>query len=243
MTSHTPPVSTRSRQFTPAASPAIRASGHAVRHAAVLAFVTSAGLVACSSTQVTPQTFVAAQLGASRDANNNNLCNQTSRRDVLDIGTSTGNCDPTTGVCMGTGPARVPDGATQSGAAVVHVQCQVSGNFDVTLSATLGGMRGGSISIAGHVDGSGSATNNIHSVFNIPFWDGTFSEDDCSIAPMYAGGPVPTSPAVSSGRIWAHLSCPRLVNMSMTQVKLMDGTQVQETCEGQVDFIFENCAS
>lgn len=241
MTPHTASVSTRSRQFTPAAAQAIRGRGRVARHAVFLGFVVSAGLVACSNTQVTPQTFLAAQLGAWRDANNNNLCNQTSRRDVLDIGTSTGNCDPTTGVCMGTGPARVPDGATQSGAAVVHVQCQVSGNFDVNLTASLGGMHG-SITIVGHVDGSGSGSN-IHSVFNLPLWDGTFSAEDCSIAPTYAGNPVPTNPPVSSGRIWAHLSCPKLVNMSMTQVKLMDGTYWPETCEGQVDFIFENCAS
>lgn len=204
-----------------------------------------------------PQAFVSAQLGAVRDANLNNLCNQTSLRDVLDIGTSTGTCDPVTGRCSGNGPGRAIDGTTQingnlQAGDAVHVQCSVAGTplpgtpnvyagVDVNVSATVDGPRGGTFFVAGHIDGYGNGTN-IHSVLNVPFWDGAFSQNDCTVAATYVGGPVPMSPPVASGRLWVHLSCPKMLNKSGTQVRLMDGSQVAEACDGEADFIFENCS-
>jgi hypothetical protein len=207
-----------------------RGAARAVRTVAGLAFAASAALAACTNAPPPSKTFVLASLAASQDPNHNNLCNFNSARSVLQIGTNTG-----------TDPTRVGDGAMQMGAATVNVTCTVSGSFDVSLNASLGGVQGGSLIIAGHVDGS-SGGQNIHAVLTSPNSGGTFSQDTCTIAFTYGGGPVPQTPPIAPGRIWAHLSCPTMVNMSGQFVHLMDGTTPQETCTGEVDFIFENCS-
>jgi hypothetical protein len=63
------------------------------------------------------------------------------------------------------------------------------------------------------------------------------------VAFLYGGDPVPQMPPIASGRIWAHLSCQQMVDpQGLRHIILMDGTQVPEVCDAEVDFIFENCS-
>jgi spore coat protein U-like protein len=209
-----------------------RSCARAVHPITGLAFAACAALAACTNAPPSSKAFVLASLAASQDPNHNNLCNFNSARSVLQIGTNTG-----------TDPTRVSDGATQMGAATVNVTCTVTGSFDVNLTASLGGVQGGSLIISGHVDGA-SGGQNIHASLTSPSSGGTFSQDNnmCTIAFTYGGAPVPQTPPIAPGRIWAHLSCPAMKNGSGQFVHLMDGTTVPETCDGEVDFIFENCS-
>ena len=89
------------------------------------------------------------------------------------------------------------------------------------------------------MDGTPTGTN-VHAALDAPGSGGLFSEDDCTIVARYNGGAVPASPAVAPGRIWAHLSCPRMVNESGVVVPA-NGASTAATCDGEADFVFENC--
>jgi hypothetical protein len=216
---------------------------HALRFAlAAPAFALCASIVACTGSQGTPQVFASVSLGAYYDPNHNmaNTCNSfKSISEVFSIGTATGTCDPKTGLCGNTGPVRVKDGDTQGGGATVNVKCSVTGGFDINLQASLGSR--GSLQIFGHVDGTAGGQGVSA---DIAYAGSDYSANgNCSVAYMYASMPVPQNPPIAPGRIWAHLSCPQMGDPSgVRQVGLMDGMQVPEICDGEVDFIFENCS-
>ena len=117
--------------------------------------------------------------------------------------------------------------------------CSVNGGYDVSLDASLGGAQQGRLQVTGHVDAS-SGGQSIHGVLNLSA--GSYAETDCTIAFTYQGGPVPDALPIQHGRIWAHLSCPKMLNQDGHVVRLMDGTSVTETCSSEVDFVFENCS-
>jgi hypothetical protein len=201
-----------------------------VRSAVGPALIACATLLACSNSPATPRTFIAANLGAYYDPmhNNQNTCPFGTNRDVLDIGTATAD-----------NPVRVKDGDTQQLGAAVQVTCTVSGGFDVSATAYLGGDHGGTVSIVGHVDTSGG--QGIAGEIDIP--GSYYRQTDCTVGFSYGQGSVPQNPPIAKGRIWAHLSCSKMVDSSGQMRMLMDGSQVPNTCRGDVDFIFENCSS
>ena len=221
---------------------------HPLRHATRLAlglgpaFALAATIGACSNGNGTPQAFASVSLGAYYDPNHNmqNTCNSfKSITEVFSIGTATGNCDPKTGVCNGTGPVRVKDGDSQSGGATVNVKCSVTGGFDINLQASLGAR--GALQIFGHVDGNSGGTGVSA---DITYEGSDYQANaNCTVKYTYGSDSVPENPPVAHGRIWAHLSCPQMGDPSgVRQVILMDMSQVPEICDGEVDFIFENCS-
>jgi hypothetical protein len=199
-------------------------------------------LSACSNSNGIPQTFDDVFLGAYYDPNHimqNTCASFKSLKEVFSIGTATGNCNAQTNVCNGTGPVRVADGASQSGGATVNVKCSVTGSYDLSLNASLGST--GTLQINGHVDGKSGGTMLSGDIA----YEGNdyTASGNCSAAFTYGGDPVPQNPPIASGRVWAHLSCPQMVDpQGLRHIILMDGTQVPEVCDGEVDFIFENCS-
>jgi hypothetical protein len=200
----------------------------AVRHAVSPALVTALALVSCSSAPPPPpDTFVNLKLGPHVDMAGNNLCSNATMTPVLVIGTATGSV-----------PQIQADGSQNSGGGGnVSVSCTVRGSFDVSLTAALGGTTGGTLDISGHVTASDGGSN-----INASFTSNglSHSETDCTIAFMYNGAPVGTKPPIAGGRIWAHLKCPSMANPAHQQ-RLADGSQVSETCDGEADFLFDNC--
>jgi hypothetical protein len=216
---------------------------HAVRPALGPGLALCAALSACTGNTATPQAFASVNLGAYYDMVNHNGANTCksymSLREVFAIGTATGNCDPKTGVCNGTGPVRVKDGESQNGGAPVNIRCTVNGNYDVNLEASLGNT--GTLSIVGHVDATAGGKGLSA---DIGYQSTHYSGNDCTVTFMYGGMDVPQHPPVASGRIWAHLSCPQMGDPDgVRHVVLMDMSLVPEVCDGEVDFIFENCST
>lgn len=205
--------------------------------AAGLALPACTAVAACSnSPPPPPDTYVNATLGPARDANNNNLCSFSSQKSALAIGV----------VDMNSGAAKTPlpqaDGSSQAGAGV-NVQCSVTGGFDVSLEAVLAPSSangGGSLVISGHVDPDNGGSS-ITSSLNSQDVGGNFGSSACTITFKYLGGSIPTSPAITAGRIWAHLSCPTMQSTDLKSV-MIGTTQVVETCDVEADFLFENCA-
>jgi hypothetical protein len=189
-----------------------------------------------------PQAFASVSLGAYYDPNHNgqNTCaSYMSLREVFAIGSATGTCNPTTGVCNGTGLTRVRDGDSQSGGTIVNVKCSVTGGYDVALQASLGAT--GTLGIFGHVDPNAGGQGLSG---DITYQGSEYqATNSCTVTFTYSGAPVPESPPIARGRIWAHLSCPQMGDPNMVRhVTLMDMSLVPEVCDGEVDFIFENCS-
>jgi hypothetical protein len=116
----------------------------------------------------------------------------------------------------------------------------VTGGCDINLQASLGSR--GSLQIFGHVDG----TSGGQGVSADISYSGTEyqAHGNCSVTFTYLSMPVPENPPIAPGRIWAHLSCPQMGDPSgVRRVILVDMSQVPEICDGEVDFIFENCTS
>ena len=184
-------------------------------------------LIACSSAPPPPpHTFVSLTLGQHLDANQNNLCSNATSQPALVIGTSTG------------GAPQIKANGSQQPNGNVSVSCTVRGSFDVSLTAALGGAVGGTLVMSGQVTAS-SGGSNISASFTSN--GASYTEPDCTIAFTYEGAPVPTSPPIAAGRIWAHLACPSMTNPSHLK-KLADGSQVPEVCDGEADFLFDNCS-
>ena len=188
----------------------------------------SGGPVDGSDVMQTSEAYVSATLGPHRDGDGNNLCSFGTPTQGLRIGTT------------GSEPLVAVDGSMQSGA-VVNLSCTVAAGFHVNLVASLGGESGGTLSVSGDVDPASGGTGIVADIVSAV--DGEFSQSDCTITFTYVGQPVPVSPPIDQGRIWAHLSCPAMVNTSGATVRLMDGTTSPETCDVEVDFEFENCGS
>jgi hypothetical protein len=142
-------------------------------------------------------------------------------------------------------PSVVESGGTQNGEKVV-VTCSVvpvSAGFDVSLQMTTEGLDGGSLSISsppglGAVTLAGGGQGITASWKSETFPSAT--ESDCTIAFTYEGQPVPTSPPIAAGRIWGHLSCPQALFNGETVVG-PDGGAATIHCDGEADFLFENC--
>jgi hypothetical protein len=191
--------------------------------------------------QSVAQVFASVAIGAYYDPNHNmqNACQGFQSLDtVFEIGVATGVCDPATDVCNSAGPVRVQDGSMQSGAQVVNVNCSVKGSYDVNLQVSLGAT--GDLSISGHVDAN-SGGQGLSADINYEGSDYA-SNGGCSVVYTFMGQPVPEQPRVAPGRIWAHLSCPQMGDPTGVRHKmLMDGSLVPDTCDGEADFLFENC--
>jgi hypothetical protein len=72
--------------------------------------------------------------------------------------------------------------------------------------------------------------------------NGTFQSSDCTLTFQYEGGPVPASPPIAAGRIWGHVSCPAAQASGQT-VTGPDGGSQPRQCDGEADFLFEQCGS
>jgi hypothetical protein len=194
----------------------------AVRSSSGPAVLTYLALVSCSSPPPPPpDTFVNLTLAPQ---STNNLCSYASAHSVLAIGTPTGGS-----------PQTMAD-QSQAPTGNVSVICTVGGGFDVSLSAAVGGNQGGTLTINGHVTTAGGS--NITADFTSN--GASYSENDCTIGFTYQGSVVPSKPPIAGGRIWGHLKCPSMTNPA--QPKLVNGMQVPETCDGEADFLFDNCS-
>jgi hypothetical protein len=192
------------------------------------------------SQQSLAQVFAFVAIGGYYDPNHNaqNTCGSySSLIDVFEIGTTNSNCDPKTGVCSAAFPVRALNGSSQSAGATVNVTCSVRAGFDVNLQASLGAM--GSVQITGHVDASSGGKGLTG---EITFSGQDYQSNNCNVTYAYMGQAVPVHPPIAPGRIWAHVSCPQMGDPTGVRHKtLMDGSQVPDSCDGEADFVFENC--
>jgi hypothetical protein len=189
---------------------------------------------ACSSNpSPVPQAFIAATVGVG-PSSGSMVCNFGTVTQWLDVGTPVGgNSTPTTQA----------DGSNQAGA-TVHVACSVSTSgdgFDVDLNVTQEGLKGGSVTITSP-PGAGAVTQSggtgITGVFQSSTY-GTYRETDCTIAFTYNGQPVGQTP-LAAGRIWGHISCPTA--QVSGQTVMVDGGTQDVQCDGEADFLFEQCS-
>jgi hypothetical protein len=200
-----------------------------------LAVFGCAAAIACSSSSPPPDTFIHATLGPM--AGNAALCSMQTVGDAVAIGTLKG---------AGLRPFVVSDQGMNMGG-TVNIMCQVSGasgGFDVnvtattTAAATSTAIGGGVVTVVGHVDGNGMGTS-IHTVIssNQISW----SSNSCTVTAMFDRAPVPQTPSIAAGRIWGHVSCPSM-GPDNGVVVMVNGVQMMQQCDGEVDFLFENCS-
>jgi hypothetical protein len=134
---------------------------------------------------------------------------------------------------MGASPIRVSNGG-MLGNGTVGVTCSVhpvGSGFDVSLSAAYSSNQGGQLTITSP-DGKGAVTTAGGSGLTVSLTTdqpaAMLSSSSCSLAYTYNGSPVPSSPPVTAGRIWGHVSCPA-------------ASAGSSTCDLEADFLFENC--
>ena len=162
-----------------------------------------------------PDGFVAATLGTGTTSTS---CPLAAVMPWASIGTATGG-KPST---------------TESNSSVT-IACSVhaSGHgFDVSLSAVPTG-QGGSFTLTSPA-GQGAVTvagGQVDVNFGGTQAAGPYEQSNCTLSFTYQGGPVPDSPSVFPGRIWAHVSCPAAQDQGGT-----------DTCDGEADFLFEGCS-
>ena len=195
-----------------------------LRHAAWPAVFACVSMVACSKKPATEDAFVNASLGASNDG----LC-PVSSASVVTVGAMQASTEPMT----------IPDG--EDG---LNVNCTVHPNgdgFDIQLSAQTPGSQGGAIIISGHVN---SDTGGMVSAqFASGPAAGTYlATGNCALTYTYLNQPIAASDRIAAGKIFAHVSCPEAENTSMVSVTLPDGGAATATCDGEADFLFDNCA-
>jgi hypothetical protein len=187
-------------------------------HAGWPMLVVCAAISACSKTPATQEAFVDARVGAG--SANGSTCLLGSMQEFLLAGTR-GNPLPT------------PAADGQGG---LVVDCTVSPNgdgFAIQLSAQT--QDNSSITVTGHVDANGGT---VSATFVNQMWGG-FMASGCTLTYTYPGAstPVPKGDSVSSGSIFGHVSCPNAVANGGAQV----GSGA-ETCDGEMDILFQNCA-
>jgi hypothetical protein len=212
--------------------------GAVARQAGWVALVAACAVSsACSSnSSPTPETYIAATVGAGQ---NESLCNLNVTTQWLDIGTVPPNC-------TGCVPNTQNDGSTLDGNAV-SVNCTVapSGNgFDITLSATEQGNAGGSVVITSPA-GEGAVTQTGGSGITGVFasgGNGDYRGSDCTIAFTYNGETVPNNPPIAAGRIWGHISCPNATTSGKTVNNPDGGAPLPVTCDAEADFLFQECS-
>jgi hypothetical protein len=190
-------------------------------------------MAACSNNPApVPLAFIAATVGVGPESGSN-VCNFGTVTTWLDVGVGTSGT---------TTPETQADGSSQAGAKI-DVACTVatSGNgFDINLSVTENGTNGGSVTITSP-SGMGAVTQSggtgITGVFESSM-NGRYRETDCTIAFTYLGQPVGQTP-LAAGRIWGHLSCPSAALDGSTV--MVDGGTESKQCDGEADFLFEQC--
>lgn len=188
--------------------------------------------VACSSNnQQSPDAFIAATMNSDVVPG---LCPFGSTQQWINVGA------PTSGK-----PNTVQNG-NQNAGATVQVSCTVSavGNgFDVLLSVTQEGTGGGTVTISsttgqGAVTASGGTVTGVFESASL----GSFRDEGCTISYTYQGTAVPDSPPIAAGRIWGHVSCPNAQNATQFGTGA-DGGNTERACDGEADFLFEQCGS
>jgi hypothetical protein len=133
-------------------------------------------------------------------------------------------------------PATVQD-MTLIGGVSTSVVCTVhpdGGGFDVQVSANAGGPMGGTFSVnapnrVGAVTASGA--QNLDVSITAAKSGISYNSNACTLTYTYGGQPVPVSPTIAPGRIWAHVSCPAAT----------EGAQPSAQCDVEADFLFEQC--
>lgn len=191
--------------------------------------------VACSnSAPAAADAFVGATMGPNDTTSPNQICQLGSTQPWLTVGAVRGGSKPTV----------VNDGDSQGGAPV-HVSCTVStvgDGFDIALSVTEEGTTGGAVVInspAGQGAVTASGGSGI-SVSIVSGQKGSFRESDCTLTYKYDGADVPDDPPIAAGRIWGHVTCPSAQESGSTLTGA-DGGAATRQCDGEVDFLFEQC--
>lgn len=179
--------------------------------------------------RLTPDTYIAGVVGPGTEngINDASACNMQS--------------DLTWEIGLGISPkpSTYSDGSSEAGGAV-HVYCSVDpsgGGFLVNLSGALIGAYGGSVSVSGFVNATGS-TSGLRGIFAT--MGQQFVDNNCTFTQTYNNSPLPSGGAPASGRIWGHIDCPNAVENGMFGVGI-DGGPVLRMCEASADFLFENC--
>ncbi len=135
-------------------------------------------------------------------------------------------------------PMVYADGTNHAGAVSVYCAVDPSGSgFDVNLSAELAATNGGTISVSGHVNATGS-TPGLSATFET--MGQLFRDNDCTFTLTYNGSPLAAGGAPAAGRIWGHIDCPNAAESGMFGMG-PDGGTITRTCEGTADLLFENC--
>jgi hypothetical protein len=173
--------------------------------------------------KLTPDAFVAATAGPGQgDAG---ACPLSTLTTIFALGTATSG-HPTT----------VQDMTTIGGVGT-SVVCTVhpdGSGFDVEVSANAGGPMGGAFSVnapnrVGAVTASGA--QNLDVSITAAASGISYNSTACTLTYTYGGQPVPVSPPIDPGRIWAHISCPAAT----------EGAQPSAQCDVEADFLFEEC--
>jgi hypothetical protein len=157
-------------------------------------------------------------------------CNVTAATTIMTIGATNGPSNKPSTVSGGT----VVCTTRPSGVTITCSVVATGSGFDVDLLALQSGAMAGGIRIYS-TPGQGAVTptgGTVTAQWQNPMV-GNYSESDCTFSPMYDQMPLPAGagPAVAGGRIWGHVSCPRVTGLPMMSV-----------CDAEADFLFENCA-
>jgi len=199
-----------------------------LRRAAGFAIACALGFACSGNKPPVPNGFVQAFVGPGNA--NSSVCGYASQQPIVAIG-GADTAEPGTesnGDFAGTGTALIDCSVDSSG----------GGNFNVKISAEVNGSMGGSIVIVGTVNANGGS--NISGAFESGTI-GMFTESDCTVTFTYNMQPIPISGSpIASGRIWGHLSCPNAVDNGTTEIGA-DGGPTERTCDGEADFLFQNC--
>jgi hypothetical protein len=199
-----------------------------LRYAAWPALLAAGISTGCNSPPTPADTYVSSYLQAvSATAAD---CPFGIRQQWVDIGVGTGNS-----------PSTVPDQGSQAGGQVT-VACTVhpdGSGFDIQLNASQSNVGSMTITSQSPIDPSAGGTGVI-GTFESGAHD-TWRSNNCTLTFAYNNGKVPVSPPIAAGRIWAHVSCPN-VSASDLNFQAPDGGTVPSSCDGEADFLFENCA-
>ncbi len=198
-----------------------------LRHCALPALLAAAVTPACSGSPASAKALVKSYLQQSSTGG----CPFGSRQEWIDVGVETGSQ-----------PTLVGDGDAQAGG-TVSVTCTVhpnGGGFDLSLSAVLASINGGSISIQSNTPVTSTGGMGISGTFE-GMHGLRFASDSCTLTYMYENGAVPDSTPIAGGRVWGHISC--LDAQSMVSNIGADGGSTPESCDAEADVIFENCGS
>jgi len=202
-----------------------------LRRAAGSAIACALGFACSGSKPPVANAFLSAEVGPG--SGNGSLCGYGSNQDWPPVGSP-----------LSPEPSVTTSGDFEQGWGKVTLFCKVDstggGNFNIELSAEVAGPMGGSVTVSGTVNDTTGATGGITGSFTSAT-KGSFSDSNCSVTFTYLMMPLGVSGSpIAKGRIWGHLSCPNATQQE-TSVPTEDGGSTQETCDGEADFLFQNC--